>query len=196
MRGRQFMNAFERGLRRRNVAVTQISVDRQRINIARDIFVRQHPLQLRGEKKPVAEPGVKERLFTYPVAGQKETSPLSIPDSEGEHPAQPGQTINAPLLVRVDDRFSISAGAEIVSEALKFPAQLLKVVDFAVERDQKASVRIRHWLASRFGQINDRKTAMPQRAALIRPDPPGVGAAMRLGFNHWRQLRLKRSACL
>src|SRR5262245_8590732 len=167
MRGRQFMNAFERGLRRRNVAVTQIGVDRQRINIARDIFVRQYPLQLRGEKKPVAEPGVKERLFTYPVAGQEQPSPLPIPDSEGEHPAQPGQTIDAPLLVCVDDRFRVSAGAEIVSEALKLPAQLLKVVDFAVERDLNAAIRVRHRLASRFGQINDRKTAMPQRAALI-----------------------------
>src|SRR5262245_62271815 len=133
MRGRQFINAFERGAGRGNIAVAQIGVNRRRIDFAPNALVGQQPLQLRGEEKMVAELRVKERLFADAISRQKEPTTTLIPDSEGEHSAQSGQTTFAPLLIGVDDRFRIRARAETVAQAFKLAAEMLKVVDLAVE---------------------------------------------------------------
>src|SRR5262249_15120776 len=192
--GRQFVNAFERGARRGYVAVAQICVNRRRIDFARNALVGQQPLQLRGEEKMVAELRVEERLFTDAVSRQEESPPPPVPNSEGEHSAQLGQTIDTPLLVGADDRFRIRARAEAVAQALKLSAETLEVVDLAVEGDPYVAARVRHRLAARFGKVDDRKAAVPQRAAPVRPDAPGVRAAMSLGVDHRPQARLERSA--
>src|SRR5215475_1477373 len=122
----------------------------------------------------VAELRVKERLFADPVSRQEESPPPPIPDSEGEHSAQPGKATRAPLLVGVDDDFGTRARAETMAQTFKLAAESLKVVELAVERDLYVAARVRHRLAARFGKIDDRKTAVPQRATPVRPNALGV----------------------
>src|SRR6266540_3811402 len=136
----------------------------------------------------------RRAAFADAVPRQEEPPPPPIPDSEGEHSAQPGQTIDTPLLVGADDRFRIRARAEAVAQALKLSAEMLEVVDLAVECDPYVAARVRHRLAARFGKVDDRKAAVPQRATPVRPDAPGVRAAMSLGVDHRPQARLERSA--
>jgi len=77
-------------------------------------------------------------------------------DGEREHAAQSGDGLFTPLLVGVDDYFSVGAGEERVALGFEFLAQLAKIVNFSVEDDRERAGFIPDGLRA-AGKIDDAK---------------------------------------
>jgi hypothetical protein len=61
--------------------------------------------------------------------------PSTIADGEREHAAQPAHTIEAPFFVSAQNHLRVGSGAKMAAAAFECVAQLLDVVNFAVEND-------------------------------------------------------------
>ena len=96
------------------------------------------------------------------VGGQQHAAMAIVPDGEGKHAAQLLHHFSAPLLIAVNNDFSIGMGAEGVSGGNQLRAQFLKVINLAVEGDPDGFIFIAHGLMPRGGKIDDRKPAVLQ----------------------------------
>jgi len=114
----------------------------------------------------------------------------AVVDSECEHPVEPLDAVRAPLLKRVQQHLGIGmVGAPaVLAERLEFLADRRMVVDFAVERHGHGAGVVHHRLIRFGGQIDDRQTAVCQRAPPIgrAPDADAVRSAMRHAVAHQR----------
>ena len=79
-------------------------------------------------------------------------------------------TIITPFRIRLENGFGVTLGGETMSLATKLRAQILIVINRAVEHDDIARIAIKQRLIRTFFQINDGETTMPQRhgATLIK----------------------------
>ena len=91
---------------------------------------------------------VEQRLFAQMVCGQQHAAMAIVPDGEGKHAAQLLHYFSAPLLIAVDDDFSIGVGTEGVSGGNQLRAQFLEVVNLAIEGDPDGLIFIAHGLMS------------------------------------------------
>jgi hypothetical protein len=64
--------------------------------------------------------------------------------------------IGPPLFVAVNNHLGIAISPEAMTAALQFNSQFLVIIDFAVEDDANASLRIEHRLMT-TGQIDNGK---------------------------------------
>ncbi len=92
-------------------------------------------------------------------------------------PSQPIDQARAMLLIEMDQDFGIALGPEPVSPAFEPAAQLLVVVDLAVEDDLDRAVFVADRLVAPF-QVDDRQPPMRQPDPWLGPEPLGVRAAM------------------
>lgn len=107
-------------------------------------------LDLGGEgKKPGGGLGCRgpvEGLDAERVAGEGEFLLVVVPDGNGEHAAQAGKHGGAIFGKEGENNFSIAGGAEGVAARDELSAELLVVVDFAVEDEDVATVGRMHGL--------------------------------------------------
>ncbi len=89
---------------------------------------------------------IEERLLAQMVGGQQHAAMAIVPDGEGKHAAQLLHHFSAPLLITVDDDFSVGVGTESVAGGNQLRAQFLEVIDFAVEGDPDGLIFIAHGL--------------------------------------------------
>jgi len=75
-------------------------------------------------------------------------------------------TVNAVLIIRVHDRFSIAVGVELVAEFFEFFAEFEIVVDLAVENNPGSPFLVVDGLFTTL-QIDDRQPAHAQADATI-----------------------------
>src|SRR5687768_14734138 len=87
-----------------------------------------------------------QRLFPHAIAGEEQTFAPFVPKSNRKHSIEPMQCFVAPLLVGVHDHFRIALRSETVPSALQLIAQLLKIVDLAVEHDNDGAILIAYGL--------------------------------------------------
>jgi hypothetical protein len=85
-----------------------------------------------------------------------------VPDGEGKHAAQLLHHFSAPLLIAMNDDFSIRMGAEGVSSGNQLCAQFLKVVNLAVEGDPYGLIFIAHGLMTGGRKVYDGQPAVLQ----------------------------------
>jgi hypothetical protein len=136
-------------------------------DLPREIRVPEQRLDLRGEHQGPADFCIKERLLAEPVAGEHEPLPLRVPDREREHAIQ---RLGAPLpelLVKMDQDLGVAARLEAVPLRLERAAQLLVVVDLAVEDDLDRAVLVPHRLGAQRRQVDDRQPTVAERALLV-----------------------------
>ncbi len=176
MSGRQLEHIVEQRARRGDVAIGEILVERDGIQLTKDARL-EDGFDLGAEYEAPTVPVVVQRLLAETVAGGQQTPAVVVPDCDGEHPAQMLHAVVAILFVGMHDGFGIAVCAEAVTPARQFFAQLAMVVDLAVEDDQDALIFIEDWLAS-AGHIYDRKSAHAQRNAVAHPDALLVWTAM------------------
>ena len=96
------------------------------------------------------------------VCGQQHAAMAIVPDGESKHAAQLLHHFSAPLLIAVDDDFSIGMGTEGVSGGNQLSAQFLEVINFAVEGDPYGLIFIAHGLMSGGRKIDDGQPAVLQ----------------------------------
>src|SRR6478609_118017 len=105
---------------------------------------------------------IEERLLAHMVGGEQHAMMPLVPQGEGKHAPQLFYNVNAPFFVAVDDNFSIAVGAEVVSRGNQFFAQVLEVVNFAVEGDPDGFIFIAHGLVPGRREIDDGEPAVLQ----------------------------------
>ena len=97
---------------------------------------RQQRLHLRGEVQHVVDVRVVERLDAETVAREEQLAAALVPDSVGEHAAQPVEELDAPSPVGGEDDLGVAVGGEALPAELG--AQLEIVVGLAVVGDDVA----------------------------------------------------------
>src|SRR5205807_5075621 len=103
-------------------------------------------------------------LYTVRIAGEKEAASLLIPNSEGEHSAQPVHHIGAVARVKMKERFCIRSCAEMRTIRFKLDPQLRVVVDLPVKHDDETAIVTAHRLRCAVGQIEDGEASVSEPA--------------------------------
>src|SRR5437868_13577055 len=80
------------------------------------------------------------------ISRKQQAARAPIPYRVRVRPAQPLQQLPAVLLIAPEDHLRIAAASKSISERFERPAQLLEVIDLAVEDQRVARARIHHRL--------------------------------------------------
>ena len=118
------------------------------------------------EPQPPGDSARYSGLMPEPVAGERDHARFAVGDREREHALEPLDAARAPFVKRLDDHLAVGGGEEPVARGLQFVAQLLVVVDAAVEHQRQPEVAVHHRLGAAGGQVDDRQSPMPEG------DPP------------------------
>jgi len=99
--------------------------------------------QLRGKGQCPARGGVGarrevERLDSQTVAGQEQRPAGRIPGGKGEHPAELGKRLCSAPGEHPQEHFGVAGGSNRLASGDEPPAELLVVVDLAVEDEHPA----------------------------------------------------------
>ena len=87
---------------------------------------------------------------------------------EGEHADQPRQALPSPLGVCCEKHLCVGLGTECMPPGAKLAAQLLVVVNFAIEDQHKAPIVTHHGLVSIGAEIDDRQASLAKCNCLCR----------------------------
>ncbi len=156
---------------------------RDRIDLRRPFTGGKNRADLGTKRQlPVDVPVVHE-LDAHRVARDDQPLAFDVPNRHTEHAVEPPEHTRAPFLVAVNDDFGVRPGLEAVTALLELRAQLLEVVDFAVEDDPHRLFPVGHRLVT-AGEIDDRQATETQSEAARHQIPFVVRPAVRDGAGH------------
>ena len=108
-----------------------------------------------------------------------------------KYAAQLLEHVGAPGLVAVDDGLGVAVRDEGVAQRLELGAELLEVVDLAVERDGHGAVGVLHGLAGAF-EVDDGQAAKSHRDVVVHEEALVIGPAVGDAIGHILDDRLVR----
>ena len=181
--GGQLVHALEQGELVGQVLVAQVGGNLLTHNFLHKTRVVQKALDFGTEHELAALVVVVEGLDAEDVASAKQLLGLGVPDDEGEHAAQAIQHATAPLFVAVENSLGVRMGGEHVTSGKQFLAQLLVVVDFAIEHNDLGTVFVFHRLATAL-QVDDGQAPMGKRHVLVDEVARAIGTAMGNAIAH------------
>src|SRR5262245_59216820 len=146
------------------------------------VIVKQR-LQLRGEDELAVPRCVVQRLDAEAIACEQYPTLPAVPDGEGEHAPQMLHAPGAEILVKVHDGFGVTRRPQLVASGFEQIAQLLVVVDLAVEHDPNGSVFVRNRLVA-VVQIDDAEAPHAEGNAVGQVDAFVVWSAVDHGVAH------------
>ena len=123
---------------------------------------REKRLDLRREDKGAGRHAVIEGLDPQAIPRAKQPPAHPIPNGEGEHPVEPGETILSPVAVGLQQDFRVGPRLERVAERLELRPQLEMVVDLTIEHDPLSGIARHHRLQTTVGEIDDGQASVPQ----------------------------------
>lgn len=133
-----------------------------------------------------------QRLDAERVPGQQQLAPTRVPECKGIHAAKVGEHLFAALRVELEQHFGVRLSPRRDAVVVQPGAQLLVIVDLAVEADPVAGFGVKHGLRAAFAQVDDGKAAMseadapvgghPQAGAIRTARDHRVTHAQKLGF--------------
>ena len=187
-RRRQLAHAFEDRVRRRHHRVERHVVGKpDRIDARVHVARRDERRQGGGEAQALAVLHVVERLDAEAVAGEHEPARVPLVDGEGEHAVEALRRVVPPGVPGLEDHFGVARGEEPVALGLELGAQLLVVIDAAVEHERQAELGIDHRLLAALGQVDDLEPPVAERHAPARHDAFRVRPARGHGAGHGTQ---------
>ncbi len=83
-------------------------------------------------------------------------------------------TADAPGVVTFQDDLGVALGEKTIAQGAQFGAQLLVVVDAAVEHDAQTECIVHHRLLGMFGEVDDLEAAVRGRQMVHLMDAAGV----------------------
>jgi hypothetical protein len=86
--------------------------------------------------------------------------------------------LSAMLFIQVHQHFGVGPATKLMTATAQAVAQLLVVVDLAVEDDPDGLILVRHRLSAGARQVEERKPAMNQLTAISRIEPSTVRTAV------------------
>ena len=137
-----------------------------------------------GEPQPAGHRRQVQRLDAQPVARQRHHTGVPVGDGEREHPLESVDAAHAPVVERLDHHLAVGGREEAVPGGLKFVAQLLVVVDAAVEHQRQPEIAVDHRLGAAGGQVDDRQPPMPERHWSVGHHAVGIRSARRHRAGH------------
>ncbi len=124
--------------------------------------MREQCLELGRERDSAVRVGVvDEGLFAQAIPGQEDAVLAGVPQGQGEHAPQMLEAVDAVLLVGVDDGLGVRVGLEAMTAVLELLAEILEVVDLAVEDDADGAVFVVDRLVA-AGDVDDGQAAHAQ----------------------------------
>lgn len=136
-----------------------------------DIRVDPTPGQQGGQRRGEAQPGAiareVERLDPQPVPAKNQPPGIALHDREGEHPLE---MIDAPLpppVVSLHKHLGIGGREKAVAAGAQLLAEVLVVVETAVEDARQTELGIDHGLGRPNRQIDDLQAAVAERQASL-----------------------------
>ena len=180
MRWRQFANGGKTGAGRRNVLICQILIDGGVVGLPRQVWSQlEEAADFRCKDHAVGRLGIDQGLDPHAVADDNQLLLLAVPDGEGEHAAQLGQTgFQTITLEQAEQHLGIGMPEKLFSLSLQFAAQIRKIIDFTVKDDDVAPIRAEHRLMPRRRQINDGQPDKPEACGALTPLPCIIRAAV------------------
>ena len=125
-------------------------------------------------------PAVEQRLDAEAVPKQMQLPRRPVPQGNRKHPDEAGDSVGPPLRERRKNHLGISRSRKAMSERLQLSADLLEVVDFAVEDHHPGLATRHHGLMPQRTEIKNRQSPMPETGPVVgvEPEPLVVGPAM------------------
>src|SRR6476620_3037822 len=120
--------------------------------------IRKDCFDFGAEEQCATVVSIVQRLNAQPVTRDEQSFSRSVPDGKGEHSTQVLDTLRPILLIQVDDAFGVAVGTIAMTAHFKILAQVLMVVDFAVEDDPDAAKFITERLVASLN-IDDAEAA-------------------------------------
>ncbi len=190
----ELLDALVERCRTRDVAVNEVGRHGVRIGFDRDVRMSEEGLDFRRERDEPVRTVDEQRLLAGPIARDRQATVALVPDRQREHPVELVDGVGALLLVQVDDRFRVALRSEPVAARDETRAQILEVVDLAVEDEPDRAVLVGHRLARVRRQIDDAQPpeAEPGPAAGRDVHAVAVGAAMEHAIPHGGHIRFAR----
>ena len=196
MRRGKLEHALKEGLLRGGELQRQVGAQRVVVDSLLKLGVVQEALDL-GAKQQRAVGGlvVIERLDAKDVTGAKEFVLVLVVNHERVHAAKAVDQIFAPLLVTVHQDLGVGVAVEDVASGLELGAELLEVVDLAVEDNRDLAVIARHGLGASLGKVENRKTAEAKRDVIDDVLTAHIRTAMDNAIHHGRENQLTLFIC-
>src|SRR5262249_38925257 len=154
----EFMNAVDNAFRRRSAERREKMRYGVPVELALHFRELQDGFHLGGEDQPSLDLAVVERLDAQAIAGQKQLPVPFVPDRQPEHAAEVVDAALTIFFIQMDDGLGIARGVKDMAAALQLAAELLEVVDFAVEDYPDRSVLVVNRLAAGLG-VDDAEAA-------------------------------------
>ena len=107
------------------------------------------------EPQPARQRGQVQRFYAQPVARQRHHTGVPVGDGEREHPLELVDAAHPPVVERLDHDLAVGGREKAIAGGLKFVAQLLVVVDAAVEHQRQPEITVDHRLRTASGQVDD-----------------------------------------
>src|SRR5262245_29043618 len=108
------------GIRRRSETIAQEQIQGNRIDFGFLTIARANRANLRTEEQYTILELVIDQLDTKCIASQHQTFPPYVPNRQSEHAVEVLEHLCSPLLISVDDDFSIGLRPKTVAIAFKF----------------------------------------------------------------------------
>jgi len=183
MAGHQLADVAEQRPLVADVAEGKILGQQRLVEARRDSGMLQQRLDLGGEGEQRSVPVVVEGFDAEAVAGAEQRLGLPVPDGEGEHAAQRGNTARPVLLPGMQDGFGVAVRAVAVAGGFQGRAQSGVVEDLAVEDDLGRAVLVGHGLVA-AGQVDDAEPAVSEGGRRVQPDAAVVRSAVAEDVRH------------
>ena len=173
----QAIDVLEKGFGRHGILIGKIGIERMLVEALDKARVFQNALDLRGIDQLAVDLGVVHGLDTEEVARDEQRAVDGVVDGKGEHTAQTGEQILLPFLKAVHQHLAVGLGGEAVTTGDQLLAQLLVVVDLAVEGEDQGLVLVVDGLMSRL-EVDDRQAAKAHGDGFVAVIAVGIGTAM------------------
>ena len=150
----------------RDVEIRQVLLHGSCIDVTLEAWRGQKTLQFRTKKKLSECVSIIEGFHPDTVARYQQSTALDVPESDGEHPAQPVEKAVAQFLVEMCDHFRVAPTGESMTLGFEFLPQSLVVVDLSVEDNPDRFIFVRHGLVDSF-DIDNAQSAHPKACQLV-----------------------------
>ena len=185
VRGRQLVHAGEECLVRGGELHGEVRAQGLLVHGLLKAGMLEETLDLAAEQQ-IAVGGliVVERLDAEDVTRAKELAGAHVVHHEAVHATQAIDQTLSPLLIAVHEDLGVGVAVERVPRGLELGAELLKVVDLAVEHHEDRAVLVAHGLGASLGEVENGQAAETQRHAIFDMGSAHVGTAVDNAIHH------------
>ena len=178
VRRRQLIHALEKGLVTGRILEGQIVFQCGGVQHLFEVRMAQKALDFRAEQECLSHLCIVHGLDAKEISCAEEFFLTLIPDHEGEHSTQLLEQFCAVLLVAVDQHLRVGLGGKVIACLHQTGADLLVVIDLAVEQQRQIAVLAVKRLCAGIRNIDDAQAAVSQCNILVNISTLSVRATV------------------